>query len=356
MQQPDDGFHERHEKFVRANRVIFLGAGFSAEAGIPMTGPLLAQTMSMFARECPGIFSRVEGYARDAFSAPETAASSLDFSRLSFADLCTFLEYIELKEYGGGERWSDSGSREKLAFRFYLAKTILTRTPTKETIPEIYREFAKRLRPSDVVVTFNWDCLLETALEAVGKEFCYPSLSDDSDDREHKLCIYKLHGSVNWRFKLPRREQTLDWTGMGFTTGMMRDDVYVSMQARNQAAWKDHSPLGEIEPLLVLPGAGKAFDVRVLAPLWYKPENAFGYTHDVYIIGLSLSLDDFFIRSFFLANLPNIEAFSGIEGRRIRIINPDPAVRTNYAFLLGQPNVEFLCEPLGPLHLAMFDS
>ena len=67
-----------------------------------------------------------------------------------------------------------------------------------------------------------------------------------------------------------------------------------------------------------------------------------------------LTPDDFFIRSFFLANLPYAGGYSGVPGRRITVINPDPAVRGNYSFLVGQQNVEFLCEPFSAHHLSRF--
>lgn len=356
MTEEDAGYLERHEAFVRGNRIFFLGAGFSAAAGVPLTGTLLSSAMGLFASECPGLYSRVEGYARDAFSIPRSSASPVDYSQLSFADLCTFIEYIELKEFGGGERWNDSGCREKLALKFYLSLAVARATPIAGQIPVLYLDFARQLRPTDLVVTFNWDCLLEAALIEVGVPFRYPSMANGTAGSEPCVEVTKLHGSVNWRLGLPRCEAEFNWIGLGFTNGMMSEDVYFSNKASDSRLWNPTAPLGEIEPMIVLPGSGKAFDVRHLAPLWYKPENAFGYTHDVHIIGLSLADDDFFIRSFFLSTLPRLEALSGVAGRRICIINPDERVRGNYAFLEGQGNVDFRCEPFDESHIALFTS
>ena len=66
---------------------------------------------------------------------------------------------------------------------------------------------------------------------------------------------------------------------------------------------------------------GKAFDVRALSLFWYKPGFAFSATHNVYIIGLSVAEDDFFIRSFFLDTLPFIDSFTDVAGRKIFIVN-----------------------------------
>lgn len=121
----------------------------------------------------------------------------VDYTKADFAELCTFLEYIELREFGGGERWSDRGSREKLALRYYLAKTIINSMPAPEDIPDLYIQFASQLRKYDVVITFNWDPLLEVALKKIGKSFSYNNFE------EAEIRIYKFHGSVNWRIGFP---------------------------------------------------------------------------------------------------------------------------------------------------------
>src|SRR5947209_20554745 len=118
-----------------------------------MTAPLLTTAMKTFAAECPGIYERVCNYARDIQW--ESDNGNLDFSALSFSELCTHLEFLELREYAGGERWSAAGSREKLTLRYYLAKTIVRVITTGDDIPEIYIQFANQLNVGDIVITFN---------------------------------------------------------------------------------------------------------------------------------------------------------------------------------------------------------
>jgi hypothetical protein len=334
---------------VRKCRVFVLGAGFSAAAGVPLTVELLHEALQRFAAECPGIYSRVEGYAKEAMGA---ASEALDIANLSFSELCTFLEFIELREYGGGERWSENGSREKLALRYYLAKTLVSRTPQPDAVPELYRGFAAQLHPRDVVISFNWDGLLEASLEAIGKKYTY----DRSD--ESAVTINKLHGSVNWRLGEPKvlgePKRTLPWAQLDFGSGMMTRHLFAAKPLLEQAVWQNYSPLGEVDPYLVLPGYGKAFDVRANAALWYKPEFIFAFTHHVYIIGLSLAHDDFFVRSFFLSNLPYIDTYSGVPGRRIVIINPASAAKVDYEFILRRDNVELWSEAFDISHVGRF--
>jgi hypothetical protein len=198
------------EQRTRNSRAFILGAGFSAGAGIPLTDKLLPRVMETFARDCPGLYSRVDDYAKTILGDDE---SPVDYSKMSLQELCTMIEYVELNEYSGGERWSDAGCREKLALRFYLAKTIANLTPTPATMPPLYLEFAEQLHEGDMVISFNWDVLLEIALMQVGKRFTYSGEVDGSI----KLC--KLHGSINWRVGPPERytkpSKGLGWEPLG---------------------------------------------------------------------------------------------------------------------------------------------
>lgn len=301
--------------------------------------------MDKFSQESPGLFARVDGYARECIQ--YNGDDELDYSIINFSELCTFLEYIELREYGGGERWKNEGSREKLALRFYLAKTIVERTPATHSIPKIYLDFVSQLHEGDIVISFNWDCLLEVALNKIGKAYTY----NWKDDKAIK--ISKMHGSVNWRLNEPKYQKITDWESMNFTEGMMDVEIFHSPSLLDYDTWHNFSSLSEIEPFLVLPGYGKAFDVRSNAILWYKPEFAFGFTHDVYIIGLSLAHDDFFIRSLFLSNLPYIENFSGDTGRKIFIITPDPKAVENYKFVLSKGHAELIHEKFSIKHVEL---
>jgi hypothetical protein len=280
---------------AQKGRIFILGAGFSAAATIPMTGSLLEQAMQLFRSECPGVFERLQNYARVAFGLGE---SEPDYKRISFAELCTFLDYAELRESGGGERWSDHGSRERLALKNYLAKAIVSSTPEQESIPELYRAFAAQLRNDDVVITFNWDCLLENALVSFGKEYTYGA-------RDNCPLLCKMHGSVHWRIGnhpviYPSR---LTWQPVEFI-GVSQSGLYSSDDLLCREAWRLAEPIGgEVEPFLVLPGYGKAKDVQAVQWLWYKPEGFFPFA-DQCIRDRLVTLPRRLLRSKFLVICP----------------------------------------------------
>ena len=309
---------------IEDGRVFFLGAGFSASAGLPLTSTLLPKTLDLFRDECPGLYERVSGYAQDVDLNSTAHLGAEDFSRFS-----TYLDFIELREYGGGERWSEEGSRERLALKFFLAKTIALHSPDSNNIPEHYKNFCLDLTPNDIVVSFNWDTLLEATLESLGMRYSY-SFENDA------VPIAKLHGSINWIQGPPRvmggKPFVSDYEPIGASDYLGGLEAYSSRELIFSRAWKEKRPLvGPTKPLIVLPGYGKAVDTRILAPLWYRPEFLAVRRGGVSVIGLGISDDDYLLsslfrylfRSAFPSETPTV------------IINPNKHAQTRFAHLAG---------------------
>jgi len=331
-----------YNEFIKNNRLFILGAGFSAGAGIPMIGNILEKTMNLFKNEASGLFERVNNYAKICFQ-----KDYIDYSAVDFSKLCTYLEYIELSEYGGGERFSDSGSREKIAFKFYLSKAIALSTPSCDNVPQLYFDFINQLNKYDMIITFNWDLLLEIVIESLGKTYSYSNF----ERRDVDFYIFKLHGSINWKVEedLGRRMR-LQWNPLGFKNGIMNREIYYSKDLLSKYVWQEYESFSEIRPFIVLPGYGKGFDIRSLAPLWYKIESAFATTHDIFIIGFSLADDDFLIDSFFLDNLPYVTE-TAHQDRKIFVINPDTSIKNRYRKYCDTKITNYLFECFNTDHI-----
>lgn len=122
---------------IKSNRLFILGAGFSAGAGVPLTNRLLPLAMEKLRKEYPEFFLRVDGYAHECASLLDDEIP-LDYGGNDFfQELCTFLEYVELSEYAGGNGGPITG-REKS----WPCATSLPRrwqsTPRKETTSRSY--------------------------------------------------------------------------------------------------------------------------------------------------------------------------------------------------------------------------
>lgn len=324
------------KEYLDRSRVFVLGSGFSAGANVPLTEELLSLALKLMEQEIPDFAERIRSF----YDIAVNDAAALDSTSI-ISNLCTLLEYNELREHGGGERWSDGGSREKLALKFYLAKALTLRTPSPKEVPDLYVKFVQQLRKEDVVLSFNWDCLLEAALEKVGRAYSY-------DYQEGHIFIAKMHGSTHWRLRQFKDPNKYSWQRIGFDSFEDIPLLFVSNNLRNPTVWHYQELFGEIEPVLVLPGFGKAYDVRFIAPLWYKPENAFFLRKNIFIIGLSLAPDDFFIRSYFLDNLPHV---IGQKGGRLTVVNPDKNIERNFHFVGQGERTTFIHEAFSEKHV-----
>lgn len=296
---------------IYEGRVFILGAGFSAGAGVPLTQYLLPLAAKLFNAEAPGLFERISNYASNVDVDLTGSPDAEDFARF-----CTYLDFIELREHGGGERWSEEGSRERVALKFYLAKAIADHTPEPADLPSYYVDFASALTPNDIVVSFNWDLLLENALDLAGKKYCY-------NFEPEKIHILKFHGSINWiqgaPWSMGRGRPSFGYVPLGFEEGMVGTEVYCSEQLKTKYAWQTARGLvDEVKLLLVLPGYGNAVDVRLLAGLWYRPEFLNIRNGGVSIIGLSVADDDYLVESLFRY----LFRATFDRDKQVRVLNP----------------------------------
>jgi hypothetical protein len=317
-------------------RTFVLGAGFSAAGNIPMTDELLKHALTLMRDESRGLFDRIEGHAQVCFSnALSLLSQNLDTH--CFTQLSSYLHYIEMTEHGGGERWSGAGSREVLTLKFFLAKRIVQLTPTQ--LPQLYVDFARQLDCFDTILTFNWDCLLEQAILTAGKRYTYNPFEADWIDpaKADVIRIVKMHGSANWTLPSGGSVDSTLYAKLPFDPSFEMEPIYHSSRLLDPRHWEGcdwlighKKPL--VQPFIILPGIGKSYDVRKIATFW---AGAAGYfdTRDTYIIGHSLSADDYFVRFLFLESFP-LEPWKGTE-RSVVVINPTSRDLINYTFLIS---------------------
>ncbi len=190
----------------RSPRLLVLGAGFSQPAGLPLTDTLLQECLAR---------------ARSVIGAPNKLDRSLEDYRMYVAatgvdpdapvDIELFVEYLDhahTLQLRGSDTWSDEGNEDQLMMRWALGAVIHAATPPLAALPDVYIEFARRLRPGDCVVTFNYDLILEEALRFVGTPFrrfpmrytgVHLNHCDGGDPRDdEEVLILKLHGSIDW--------------------------------------------------------------------------------------------------------------------------------------------------------------
>jgi hypothetical protein len=130
---------------------------------------------------------------------------------------------------------------------------------------------------------------------------------------------------------MARDAPNLDFLPLGYSD-QPETDVHYSTKLQSPGAWWDSRPLThEVRPLIVLPGYGKAVDVRLLSAIWYRPEMLNIRQGGISIIGLSVAEDDYIVEGL----LRYLFRSAIDEKTPIRILNPDPKVGKKFSALAG---------------------
>jgi hypothetical protein len=348
------GKTDRTEQF----RIIILGAGFSAPAGLPLAGDLFEEVRKG-AREHFGPDNAVETEL-DRFVEYKRRCDGVDVSRgdVDYEDLLGFLDAEHALGFRGGDTITSEGNEAQLIVKKLIGILLQERSPRSVAdIPSLYLQFAERLQPCDWVLTFNYDTLLEHALTAVGKPFRlfphrYEYVVPQSgygvvNTSQEEITVLKLHGSIDWFDRTPYDE----------TVKAVGDPTYVPRWYSHFAADNpyDLSPLLEgpqmpddhmrniyrmrdvaryysqefvpQPPLILTPSVGKLLYFEPLKSLWWGIGKAGGLNLGMAIIGYSLPPNDEHARQAVYRLTDNYTRFEpdltigGVKKPPLRIVN-----------------------------------
>lgn len=200
-----------------------------------------------------------------------------------------------------GRQFTESTfDRERL--RYLIVKTIIETSATASTAA--YERFAKDLseaivrgEATPVIVTTNWDTLLESAIRKVLPDWemrfvaCEDSPAHDADRQSNGLLILKLHGSVDWW--LCRSCHTL--TRANAQTSIRRWEGQLGHDCPKCAK-------KSLMPAIVPPVSQKfGYDphlLRMLADIWWEARNHLNTCNELYVMGYSFPPTDVEFRVF----------------------------------------------------------
>jgi hypothetical protein len=190
------------------NRVFLLGAGFSKPAGLPLANELLdrIRTVARGFLSTPNGFSHLEG---DLDRYEQYLADTDPTRSFDLEEFGAWLDWEHTLRLRGSDTFSPDGNRSSLQLRWAIGHVLHTSTPA--TLPGVYLEFARRLITSDVVLTLNYDLLLERALDEVGvpfRRFPQRSSRSASTPRSSTLCTRRscvcTSCTARWTGSAPR--------------------------------------------------------------------------------------------------------------------------------------------------------
>ena len=306
-------------------RIFILGAGFSRPAGLP-----IAVELYPLVRE--HIVSRhgtETKFDRDVHEYLDySGACGFTGQTEDNLDLERFMSYLDIEHYlgfRGSKTWSSEGNESQLMIRKAIGHVIHSHTPAPAATPDIYLRFAEALSLRDIVLTLNYDLVLENALAAVGKPFRrYPyrftSISEhggttDSDTEE--VVLLKLHGSVDWfddrqflELQASLGRQGIDRTPLHsvfddpsrygakpLVDGLLPpNDALRHLHAISSLDAYYYGDGGFNAPFLLSPSHVKFVYAEPVLSFWHGIGRSGGYNLGVSVIGFSLPEHDEYIR------------------------------------------------------------
>jgi len=354
-------------------RIFIIGAGFSVHAGLPLGEQLFEFVRQSVSRK---------------YSSDNKLERDLDWY-LKYRERCDhvscdapvdyekFMSYLDLEHYlglRGSDTWSDEGNESQLLIRNGIQEVIYSRTPSTPT-DECIR-FCEGLLPHDVVLTFNYDTLIEETLDFLGKPYrLFPnrlkeigisSSIVDSEAEENEILISKLHGSIDWYDKssfLKDREHAsqyeLPWESRH---PVFKDGTAVSSSPLIDGLSHEDDPLRYVyrvddlsqltetqfwqcSPLILSPSSSKILYANPLKPLWRGLQQAGGMNFGLGVVGYSLPPYDEYARQALYQLMRNYTEFEynlemmGLTKGPARILDYSPPgssdwkIRRNYSFM-----------------------
>lgn len=306
-------------------RIFILGAGFSQPAGLPVA----VELYPLVRKHIVSRHGTETKFDRDVHEYLEySSACGFTGQTEENLELEKFMSYLDIEHYlgfRGSKTWSSEGNESQLMIRKAIGHVIHSHTPKPAKVPDVYLRFAESLSLRDVVLTLNYDLVLENALTAVGKPFRrYPyrftsisELGGTTDSDSEEVVLLKLHGSVDWfdDRQFLELQASLGRQGLARTPIHSVFDDLSRYSARplvdgllpsNDALRHLHvisglddyynADVGFNAPFLLSPSHVKFVYAEPVLSLWHGIGQSAGYNLGFSVVGFSLPEHDEYIR------------------------------------------------------------
>jgi hypothetical protein len=326
-------------------RIIILGAGFSRPAGFPLATELWKE-----------IREAAESFPSDlrASKFNDDLAHYIEFRKAAYGEVLTpdkvdfedFMRFLDVEHYlglRGSNTWSTDGNEGTVVTKFLIGSILSRYVNGLPEIPELYLEFARRLDLYDTVYTFNYDTLLERALDAVGKPYRLFSTRFESvhefggtvDNSRDEVLVFKVHGSIDWfdRTGFERRsalnkqagapppddvifsnESELDVERIVDGPRHDSDPLRNIYRVKNLKALYAKNLLFRATPRILPPSAAKLLYAARMNDFWEGMGSAGYHNFSMAIVGFSMPPQDEYARQILYQWVTNFQQYRWEEG------------------------------------------
>ena len=291
-------------------RLFVLGAGFSRPAGIPLSEELLGLVRLASRGQNSVLEQDIDEWTK------LYPNQKIDLERvLAYSHLRHYLRLL------GSDEYYAHGSRSIVGSRKAIQRILTYHTPS--TPPPLYQQFCNNLCQNDVVLTFNYDTLMEQSLDYIGKPYSLtPEWWLEQDDHDlvfQHVDVLKLHGSVDW-YDRKYHDDAVQWHieeghevpdrdpifGPNPTVGLeslnkgeVRSDLRQSLlkrifRVRDHATHfpLDEEPFSNVVPFILPVAHGKLLGHEPILDLWENLHRTMDSYSSIVIIGYSMPPHD----------------------------------------------------------------
>lgn len=353
------------------HRAFFLGAGASRADGFPLTrdindgviytaladqdryGRILRFLRVFFGledRDFTAAAARWQAFGEGnnpAVNDPTTRRPPDIAELLSLIDVLIADESFVCGEKNEKDRMEPFSTRDLLRIRESISRAVASSfSRFANDRPHVRRStaaetLAATLHKRDVVITTNWDLLMDEALdrafgtdaESTGTDAIL--LTPDGKPRKHKdiasrPALFKLHGSLNWLV-------CLRCTNLYVNPNKYIADLGFYKTARKEANTCDCGM--PLRPTLITPTYFKQYRIRHFANIWAGAQRDLARCNSWFFVGYSLPSDDIHIRALLLRAM-HVRRDSGCEPPNVTVVTErlDEQLASRYQSLF--PNVE----------------
>ena len=265
------------------SRVFVLGSGFSVPSGAPLTKNILTLIFAEINTD-PRI-KQLKLWLDNTFFTknPDWLRSASFEELLSRMDITRYyrpypdIDYSELEYY------------EDLLLACF---TGLLTTRRNNAQMELYRQFLDYLQTGDTIISFNYDLVLELAMELrhIDPDYMMPvectPVYCDLRDKHRKLPLLKLHGSINLYF-CPSCKRTFFFSH-SFTQHPLPGEQAPSCTYCRT----DTGVQRRLKHLIIAPTLFKSYSLPFIRKLWFLALDRLSRAKHICFIGYSLPEED----------------------------------------------------------------
>jgi SIR2-like protein len=309
----------------RTRNVYFLGAGFSRALGLPNTAELLTEVHRLAQSRNLAIDRKLRAAYK--YFYPEEADAFVP-EVVDFFSVLRAYEDVSGIVDSGAPRFPGGFAHPGLLteLRLVVVRLLCDRLRQIQIPPGGWATVEQIVRPGNVIITSNWDLLIEWYASCRGTRLRLGGAPEDKT-----LTLIKLHGSVDWTEQRFRKAGTSDDdyavlrelqnSRPPYTIKIKAGDMLRVRAVENMSKSWQFIKARTQRPHMIMMSQGKTVDMGPIQPMWDDAYAALCAASELQIIGYSLPDDDVEIRTLMRAGVTR-----GNVRPRVIVQNPEPGV------------------------------